>query len=82
MCLVHCHSAEIAAADTRSRIVYSCMEPASLNRSHSHGSLEPGKQGDFVVLNATAWEHLVYELVDPPIEAVYKQGKKVFGASH
>ncbi|XP_073692461.1 probable imidazolonepropionase [Garra rufa] len=33
----------------------------ALNRSHSHGSLEIGKQGDLVIINAPRWEHLVYQ---------------------
>ncbi|XP_030635469.1 putative imidazolonepropionase [Chanos chanos] len=33
----------------------------SLNRSHTHGSLEPGKQGDLLIINAPRWEHLIYQ---------------------
>uniref|UniRef100_A0A672QKE3 imidazolonepropionase n=1 Tax=Sinocyclocheilus grahami TaxID=75366 RepID=A0A672QKE3_SINGR len=33
----------------------------ALNRSHMHGSLEIGKQGDLVIINAPRWEHLVYQ---------------------
>uniref|UniRef100_A0A8C5Q7E4 Probable imidazolonepropionase n=1 Tax=Leptobrachium leishanense TaxID=445787 RepID=A0A8C5Q7E4_9ANUR len=33
----------------------------SLGRSHTHGSLEVGKQGDVVVINASRWEHLIYQ---------------------
>ncbi|RXN21445.1 putative imidazolonepropionase [Labeo rohita] len=33
----------------------------ALNRSHTHGSLEIGKQGDLVIINAPRWEHLVYQ---------------------
>ncbi|KAK2913492.1 hypothetical protein QQF64_030756 [Cirrhinus molitorella] len=33
----------------------------ALNRSHTHGSLETGKQGDLVIINAPRWEHLVYQ---------------------
>eukprot|EP01083_Nonionella_stella_P071048 190564_1 len=50
---------------------------ASMARSSTHGSLEVGKSGDFIVLNAPRWEHLIYQLCDPPIEAVYKKGVKV-----
>jgi imidazolonepropionase len=53
----------------------SIFETASLKRSSTHGSLEVGKVGDFILLNAAPWEHLVYEMVDPPIEAVYKHGR-------
>ncbi|XP_047431214.1 probable imidazolonepropionase [Mugil cephalus] len=34
----------------------------ALGRSHTHGSLEAGKHGDLLVLNATRWEHLIYQL--------------------
>jgi len=47
---------------------------ASLLRSHEIGSLEVGKFADFLVLNSPTWEHIIYQLVDPPIEAVYKRG--------
>jgi imidazolonepropionase len=50
---------------------------ASLNRSGICGSLEVGKQGDLVLINAPKWEHIVYEISDPPIEAVIKNGKVV-----
>ncbi|XP_067255777.1 probable imidazolonepropionase [Chanodichthys erythropterus] len=33
----------------------------ALNCSHTHGSLEIGKQGDLVIINAPRWEHLVYQ---------------------
>ncbi|XP_056115268.1 probable imidazolonepropionase [Rhinichthys klamathensis goyatoka] len=33
----------------------------ALNRSQTHGSLEIGKQGDLVIINAPRWEHLVYQ---------------------
>jgi imidazolonepropionase len=50
----------------------------SLKCSHTHGSLEPGKQGDFVVINHAVWEHIIYEMVDPPIEGVFVGGREVF----
>ncbi|XP_056280676.1 probable imidazolonepropionase [Pseudoliparis swirei] len=34
----------------------------ALRRSHTHGSLEVGKHGDLLVLHATRWEHLIYQL--------------------
>nr|XP_057923381.1 probable imidazolonepropionase [Doryrhamphus excisus] len=34
----------------------------TLGRSRSHGSLEAGKDGDLLVLNAPRWEHLIYHL--------------------
>ncbi|KAM9501112.1 putative imidazolonepropionase [Clarias gariepinus] len=33
----------------------------ALNCSQSHGSLEPGKQGDLLIINAPRWEHLIYQ---------------------
>ena len=51
---------------------------ASVNKSHSHGSLEVGKRGDFVILDSPVWEHVIYELVDPPIMKVFKNGTCVF----
>eukprot|EP00029_Vermamoeba_vermiformis_P006214 TRINITY_DN2375_c0_g1_i1.p1 TRINITY_DN2375_c0_g1~~TRINITY_DN2375_c0_g1_i1.p1 ORF type:complete len:427 (-),score=68.94 TRINITY_DN2375_c0_g1_i1:31-1311(-) len=51
---------------------------ASLNKSNTHGSLEAGKQGDMIILDAPTWEHLVYQLVDPPIQSVIKKGNVIF----
>lgn len=53
---------------------------ASLNRASTHGSLEEGKRGDFVMLSTAIWEHIIYEQCDPPIAAVFKEGKMVFQA--
>ncbi|KAI9220619.1 imidazolonepropionase [Blastocladiella britannica] len=50
---------------------------ASLHQEKERGSLEPGKLGDVVVINHEDWRHLVYEMVDPPIEAVYVHGERV-----
>ncbi|CAJ0951714.1 unnamed protein product [Ranitomeya imitator] len=33
----------------------------SLGRSHTHGSLEVGEQGDVVIINAPGWEHVIYQ---------------------
>ena len=54
---------------------------ASLRRSHEVGSIEEGKLGDLVLLDAPIWEHVVYQMVDPPITQVFKQGDLVFSAS-
>ncbi|XP_022109706.1 probable imidazolonepropionase [Acanthaster planci] len=35
---------------------------ASLGKSRSHGSLEVGKVGDMIVIDAPRWEHLIYQL--------------------
>lgn len=50
---------------------------ASLNKSKTHGSLEVGKFGDMVIIGASNWEHIIYEMVDPPIEYVIKKGNVV-----
>ncbi|KAL2089139.1 hypothetical protein ACEWY4_016038 [Coilia grayii] len=34
----------------------------ALGASHTHGSLEPGKQADLLVINTPRWEHLIYQL--------------------
>ncbi|XP_014825600.1 PREDICTED: probable imidazolonepropionase [Poecilia mexicana] len=34
----------------------------ALGRSDTHGSLEVNKRGDLLILNATRWEHLIYQL--------------------
>ncbi|XP_013881303.1 putative imidazolonepropionase [Austrofundulus limnaeus] len=34
----------------------------ALGRSHTHGSLEVNKHGDLLLLSATRWEHLIYQL--------------------
>lgn len=47
---------------------------ASINRSATHGSLEVGKQADLLLLRAPQWEHLIYEMADPPIAHVVKKG--------
>ncbi|KAI9184090.1 putative imidazolonepropionase [Blastocladiella emersonii ATCC 22665] len=51
---------------------------ASLHQEKDRGSLEPGKLADVVVVGHTDWRHLIYEMVDPPVEAVYIQGAKVY----
>lgn len=51
---------------------------ASLGKSDVCGSIEVGKWGDLLLLDAPLWEHIIYEMVDPPIEAVFKMGKEVY----
>jgi len=51
---------------------------ASLGRSDTHGSIEKGKRGDLILLKAPQWEHIVYELVDPPILHVVKGGRVAY----
>lgn len=50
----------------------------SINRSATHGSIEVGKVGDFCIVDAPRWEHLVYQFADPPIWKVIKSGKVVW----
>ncbi|KAM8973294.1 putative imidazolonepropionase [Pelodytes ibericus] len=52
----------------------------ALGRSHTHGSLEVGKQGDVVVINASRWEHLIYQFGGHQelIEYVIIKGKIVY----
>ncbi|KAI1888042.1 hypothetical protein AGOR_G00180980 [Albula goreensis] len=33
----------------------------ALGLSHSHGSLEVGKQADLLIINSSRWEHLIYQ---------------------
>nr|XP_060633273.1 probable imidazolonepropionase [Anolis sagrei ordinatus]XP_060633274.1 probable imidazolonepropionase [Anolis sagrei ordinatus] len=33
----------------------------ALGKSHSHGSIEIGKQGDLLIINSPKWEHLIYQ---------------------
>ncbi|KAJ3246827.1 putative imidazolonepropionase [Chytriomyces hyalinus] len=50
---------------------------ASLNKSDMHGSIEVGKWGNLVVVDNAQWTHVVYELVDAPIAAVFVKGEAV-----
>jgi imidazolonepropionase len=50
----------------------------SLNRGDTHGSLAVGKVGDLVIVKEKRWEHLVYQLGDPPVQSVFKSGVEVF----
>lgn len=54
---------------------------ASMGRSEHYGSIEVGKYGDLIILGADRWEHLIYQLVDPPIEKVIKKGRIVINKS-
>eukprot|EP00301_Raphidiophrys_heterophryoidea_P022405 c6570_g1_i1.p1 GENE.c6570_g1_i1~~c6570_g1_i1.p1 ORF type:complete len:429 (+),score=102.05 c6570_g1_i1:1-1287(+) len=53
----------------------------SIKKDKMHGSLEEGKWGDMVVVNANAWEHVIYQMVDPPIGHVIRKGKVVYASS-
>jgi len=52
----------------------------SVGRSDTHGSIEIGKSGDFVILDSSRWEHIIYEMVDPPILSTIIEGKVVYSA--
>ncbi|XP_045602226.2 probable imidazolonepropionase [Procambarus clarkii] len=51
----------------------------ALRKAHSHGSIEPGKMADLVIVDAPRWEHLVYQLggTDHIISHVIKAGTVV-----
>ncbi|XP_042230180.1 probable imidazolonepropionase isoform X1 [Homarus americanus] len=51
----------------------------ALRKAHAHGSIEPGKVADFVIVDAPRWEHLVYQLggADHVISHVIKAGTVV-----
>ena len=49
----------------------------AIDRDHSIGSLEIGKQADFVVMNASSFDEVIANLGANPITAVYKKGEKV-----
>uniref|UniRef100_A0A8D1VYZ0 imidazolonepropionase n=1 Tax=Sus scrofa TaxID=9823 RepID=A0A8D1VYZ0_PIG len=52
----------------------------ALGRSHTHGSLEIGKQGDLIIINSSRWEHLIYQFGGHHelIEYVIVKGKVVY----
>lgn len=52
---------------------------AALGKQSTHGSLETGKYGDFLILNTSRWEHLVYQMGDndQTIGKVVKHGRIV-----
>ena len=47
---------------------------ASIGHSNMYGSLEVGKYGDMLILDAPQWEHLFYRIGDEPIRQVIKKG--------
>ncbi|KAI9333985.1 imidazolonepropionase [Obelidium mucronatum] len=50
---------------------------ASVHKSDLHGSIEVGKWGNFVVVDDPQWTHVVYEMVDSPIAAVFVKGEEM-----
>lgn len=51
----------------------------ALGVSETQGSLEEGKKGDILLLDAPDWVCLMYYFGDSPIEAVIKEGNFVVG---
>ncbi|KAK8805748.1 hypothetical protein WA158_002404 [Blastocystis sp. Blastoise] len=51
---------------------------AAIDVSDQYGSIEIGKHGDFVLLDAPDWQHIIYEFADPQIEAVFKDGELIY----
>lgn len=50
----------------------------AINREKDYGTLEVGKFGDCLILDAPRWEHVIYEMCDPPITHVIKKGDIVY----
>ncbi|XP_008567285.1 PREDICTED: probable imidazolonepropionase [Galeopterus variegatus] len=52
----------------------------ALGKSHTHGSLEVGKRGDLIIINASRWEHLIYQFGGHHelIEYVIVKGKVIY----
>ncbi|XP_066489928.1 probable imidazolonepropionase [Tiliqua scincoides] len=52
----------------------------ALGRSHTHGSIEAGKQGDLIIINSSRWEHLIYQFGGHQelIEHVIVKGQVVY----
>ncbi|PSN55823.1 putative imidazolonepropionase [Blattella germanica] len=53
---------------------------ASLGRGKTHGAIQVGRVGDFVILNNQKWEHLIYQIGSHQdlIEYVVKRGEIVY----
>ena len=51
----------------------------ALGKSEVLGSLEVGKQADFLVLDANSWEHVIYQVgsAGDVIERVFVKGEQV-----
>lgn len=53
---------------------------ASIGRARDYGSLQVGRYADCLILAAPRWEHIIYQIADPPITHVFKKGSLVFKA--
>lgn len=52
----------------------------SMNMQETHGTLEIGKHGDMVLVDAPRWEHVIYQFGGPPpISVVIKDGRVLHG---
>jgi len=51
---------------------------ASMNRAKTHGSIEKGKVADLVLIKASRWEQIIYQMGENPIKNVMKKGNIVF----
>eukprot|EP00033_Pygsuia_biforma_P002543 GCRY01002814.1.p1 GENE.GCRY01002814.1~~GCRY01002814.1.p1 ORF type:complete len:451 (+),score=44.99 GCRY01002814.1:80-1354(+) len=50
---------------------------AAIGKSDTHGSLEIGKVGDLLLIDAPRWEHLIYQMGSAPIETVFLKGQDI-----
>jgi imidazolonepropionase len=51
---------------------------AALRRAHAVGSLDPGKQGDVLILESPSYRHIPYHIGVSTVEKVIKKGALVF----
>ncbi|MBS6374593.1 MAG: imidazolonepropionase [Erysipelotrichaceae bacterium] len=49
----------------------------AIDRDHEIGSLEVGKQADFIVMNVASFDEVIANMQKNPITQVYKNGRKV-----
>ncbi len=66
---------DMSAAETLTAATLNAA--CSLGRGASIGTIEPGKEADFVVLDQPNHVHLVYEMGRNPVRAVVKAGRVV-----
>jgi len=83
-CLSMAHVMNLACVTMRMS-VQEALVASTLNAAYSmgvqetHGSLEVGKHADIVLVNATRWEHIIYQFGGvPPLYAVIKDGVPCF----